>query len=934
MRTRISAMFAVLALVIGGLFATAEFRFNAQHLFPDGNPYGYSIGAASVRNATDVPTVPPPQHASLKYRLLYDVAQVTMHEPVGNRYRQWKADELRIRDLVSKTVVESVQISRQRSAAEAMNTAWFYDNLVVSPDGDSLFVRWYNWEESAMDVYTLGDGGVSVTLQRTFLLPDTCPHGYSYLFMDPGATTLTIINRFGSAYDLIDTRNAGCQVTAITGGTQIRSISGVYSPDTPPTYSPDIPAPVVAPPWVVAAQDPDSGDIAVLTSQGHYTEQGGYAYEQVLWVLRPGETQIRILDVAGSDSRPPGDDQGLLLFGGKIYAVFGSSLRQYTRADAYATGSLVRAIPDFRSMVATADERYVWVANSSRAGHGVAFTLYPSDFSTSLTTISMGLQGTPFLESCAQGYSLAVTVAAGDGPMIVINPSVPGDNQLPLWGRVMGYVAIGGATLSAVFMLAWLAGRRRHPAITPKPAAHAWSWWASRAWVGVCAVVCMISLVMLTIPLISSPRGGLSDAHQVDTGPQLDPRVVSEKYGVYYSLGGPYHSSVIIHGSDGQRLSEIASLVQDFGDEHALLTSVVVSPDGTLVYVYSQELLRVGVYVITDNGKSLSLDRTYLLPDECWLTNDMYIDRDGLRLTLIPVPETRGSYAKITLPVPHAGNDILGCRVSAADGSLLNPIRWGPDTPAATLDTTLYDPATDDIYFLSGSQAVHSTVSVLRFDGTVTKTLPPPTDTNGLCPCSSYAPGMVLDPGFLYALFGASVYRYSLSDLDAAPALVWREPDSAAWHPIALVRTADQQHWWVIADRTTSSWEFLWLTKYYSDPRRYSLYSDSFAQELTSTPGERDSDVSVFMPSATGDSLRVGTSGRSSCVGCAPSSLDGYYSCSLVVDPSVPRPIGERWNWWYATSFGGFLAVGLVSWLIVRRASRAQDAPHTSTGAS
>jgi len=920
MRIKIAAIFAVLAIIAGGIFGVNDFRVHNNNFFPEDSlapyaPYGQTLGAASVRHAADVPTVQPPQSVSTEYQVAY---QITGELISWGSYQF----NLHVLDLASNTVVKSMIIRPQHSADDPDGTMWYYQNLVVSHDGRSLFVYWlkYNKEttnQAVLEVYALGDNGLTLTKERTLPISAPCPGGVASLSISADAASLVLF-----------TGHFGCRVDLATGErTYIDQPDFSFAPGG--RRSADLTQ-------VTAVQDPTTSDIAVawVTSDAPGAT--------VVGLLHSGGNKIQVLDQIVTDTEL--DPRQILLFrDGVIHVWTGSQVRIYSSGTLTGTYN----IANFRGMVDSADGAYIWVAQGRHSDNVDTFSLYTADFSSKLTTVHVSTGNGASLATPQHGYGLFVAATRGDGGSydsaaaeigtgLLIDPSAPRAEKPWFWWNLAGYAGLALAAVSLLLFVSWIVSRRRKPDTSPAAPARKPSWWVARSWMGLCAVASATSLVLLVTPLVTGwsahafPDRSTTSEHagrvvdrlgKTDVYPQLDPRMVNQQQGVSYSMAGTggRSASISVTTLDGQLVGGVSTLRQDFDNDYPDIKSLAISHDGAWLYAQSGNG-STAAYAIGDQGRSLTFARLLAVPNGCHYIDQLYPNPDG-SLTMIKPQESLS-------PVHHEG-DWLGCRINPEDGRLLEVLTWGPGTPASTVSIQSYDPATGNVFFMSGGDSdIHRTISVLHPGSATTDTLPLPADLVGVGG-ESVDGSLVVSQGHLYALFGMGVYSYALDDLMTPPTLVWEEPD-AQWGPYALVRSADQEYWWVVEFRNRDFDIPTWLRNVldtFPDPRagvgwRYSLYSDSFADKLTTVYNSRNmkGDYRPFFASTEGHYLLVGAG----CfelygISCEADASD-YYNSPLMVDPSADGSPGERWSWWFFGGFAGFGIVGLLSFLRVRKA--------------
>ena len=451
----------------------------------------------------------------------------------------------------------------------------------------------------------------------------------------------------------------------------------------------------------------------------------------------------------------------------------------------------------------------------------------------------------------------------------------------------------------------------------PKP----YVWWVGRIWITMCTIIGLASLVMFLTPLLTAgvthsfPDGGTyGPSHGSltytlgNTYASIDPNLVNKKYGVYYSVSSSDRGTLRINDV---ATHELKSAINYFGSEAGAenVIAMAVSDQGDTLYVRFWEYGTLGVYRVTEDGSSVEFENAFSLPwDECTGAFQMYADPDGRSLTMVQGPPVVG------ISLPQEPGEAVGCRVDAQTGETLNTITWANDIPTTnSLQAWARDPQTGDVYILGGGP--QNVLSVVRYGSDTTQTLPRPPLAS---PSTNPGPGsLIVDGDGLYVTYDIGIYRYSTHDA-SAPTLVWREPNFLARNPIALVRTTDHLYWWIVEEWTSSKSSA-------TSPFKYSLYSDSFGHKLTSVDGPTfykaslfDSDHVFFFPSLEGHSLLIG-SGETHRTVFSESVLTGYFSSDTMVDPSLPRPLADLWNWWYLGIFVGFTFLRWLSSLGVRR---------------
>jgi len=442
-------------------------------------------------------------------------------------------------------------------------------------------------------------------------------------------------------------------------------------------------------------------------------------------------------------------------------------------------------------------------------------------------------------------------------------------------------------------------------------------WWVGRVWIMICAIAGLTSLILLLIPVLGTavthyfsdgsmygPYQGALAYNLGETSASIEPNLVNQKYGVHYSLSSNESGTLRIIDVTTH---EVKSSVDSFGSEvgSEWLVNLAVSEQGDVLYALFARA--IGVYRVTDDGNSIAFENAFPLPPECGAVGQMYIDSDGNSLTLV-----KGTvYGDLRFPI-YPGREI-GCRIDAHTAELINPIMWADDAPViGIVHSYARDHLTGDIYiFCEGSENV---LIVIRHGADTPQFYPQPTDASP--PRSPTQASMVVTGDSVYILYGNGIYRYSTRSL-SAPTLIWQEKDPGMWNPMAVVRTTDRQYWWVIEKRLHYSYSA-------KDVYRYVLYSDSFDTKLTSVYGlpadyvvwAADSDV--FFSSAEGHALLVG-SGETYTSIFSRVVLTNFYTSNLVVDPSLPRPFADLWNWRYFGIFLGSSVLSLLSALGVRR---------------
>ena len=442
-------------------------------------------------------------------------------------------------------------------------------------------------------------------------------------------------------------------------------------------------------------------------------------------------------------------------------------------------------------------------------------------------------------------------------------------------------------------------------------------WWVGRLWIAICTIDGLASLIFFLTPLLTCwvthefPDGGTyGPSHGAvtytlgDTSATIDPNLVNTKYGVYYSVSDNQRGTLRIIDV---KTHELRSTIDSFGSEIGAewLITMAVSEQGDMLYALFQDGGRVAAYQVTPGGSSVAFESIFELPDECGLASQMYVDSDGASLTLV-----QGIiYGDVDYP-QEAGKR-AGCRINAHTGDLINPITWADDVPTmGSLDSYARDPQTGDIYILGGNQNV---LSVVRYGADTTQTLPQP--AHALPPTRSVQGSMVVEGDGVYVTFGDGIYRYSTHD-SSIPTLVWTEQNPFTRSPIALVRTTDHLYWWIIEEQDA-------YTSFSNHAFTYSLYSDSFKQKLTSVDGPLFDHGFwvldfVFSPSVEGHYLMIG-SGETYLSIFSRNVLTNFYSSNTMVDPALPRSLGDLWSWGYLGMFVGFSLLRWLSALGVRR---------------
>jgi len=450
-------------------------------------------------------------------------------------------------------------------------------------------------------------------------------------------------------------------------------------------------------------------------------------------------------------------------------------------------------------------------------------------------------------------------------------------------------------------------------------------WWVGRVWIAICTIVGLVSLIMFVTPLITAgvthhfPDGGTyGPSHGGvtytlgNTYASIDSNLVNSKYGVYYSVSSNDLGTLRINDVTTHELvSTVASFGSDADTDDVI--TMAVSDQGDTLYALFWGHSTLGVYHVTEGGRSIVLENAFQLPIECSGAFQMYIDPGGDSLTFVQ------ALMDVYTGYPEQPGDRAGCHIDARTGELLNKIIWANDIPVMySLQSWAQDPQTGDVYILGGGSL--NVLSVVRYGQSTTQTLPRP-----LFASSSSHPGLgslVVDGDGLYVTYDTGIYRYSTHD-ESAPTLVWREPNPSARNPVSIVRTTDHLYWWIVEEQ-------LDYTSSTQDVYRYSLYSDSFNHKLTSVDGPRfyhDSFSSaypadyVFHPSVEGHSLLIG-SGETHMTIYSKIILTNYFSSDTMVDPSLPRPFSDLWSWRYLVLFVGFALLRFLSALGVRRRER------------